>query len=64
MGDNVWAHLSAVGNCLRRLDPGFDPRSYGCKQLYLLVKAHSDLFELKNINMNNGTDVFYIKIKY
>ena len=63
LGEDSWAHLSAMGNCLLQLDPGFDPRSYGYKQLSLLVKAHSDLFELKNIKMKNGPDVFYIKIK-
>lgn len=63
LGEDGWAHLGAVGNCLLQLDPGFDPRSYGYKQLSLLVKAHSNLFELKNINMENGPDVFYIKIK-
>ena len=63
LGDDVWVHLSAVGNCLLQLDPSFDSRSYGYKQLSLLVKAHSDFFELKNITMENGPDVFYIKIK-
>ncbi len=63
LGEDSWAHLSAMGNCLLQLDPGFDPRSYGYKQLSLLVKAHSNLFELKNIKMKNGPDVFYIKIK-
>ena len=63
LGEDSWAHLSAMGNCLLQLDPGFDPRSYGYKQLSLLVKAHSNLFELKNIKMKNGPDVFYIRIK-
>jgi uncharacterized LabA/DUF88 family protein len=63
LGEDSWAHLSAMGNCLLQLDPGFDPRSYGYKQLSLLVKAHSNLFELKNIKMKNGPDVFYIKMK-
>ena len=63
LGEDGWAHLGAVGNCLLQLDPSFDPRSYGYKQLSLLVKAHSNLFELKNIKMKNGTDVFYIKVK-
>ncbi len=63
LGEDGWAHLGAVGNCLLQLDPSFDPRSYGCKQLSLLIKAHSNLFELKNIKMKNGPDVFYIKIK-
>jgi uncharacterized LabA/DUF88 family protein len=63
LGEDGWAHLGAVGNCLLQLDPSFDPRSYGYKQLSLLVKAHPNLFELKNIKMKNGPDVFYIKVK-
>ena len=63
LGEDGWAHLGTVGNCLLQLDPGFDPRSYGYKQLSLLVKAHSNLFELKNIKMKNDPDVLYIKVK-
>ena len=31
--DDGWARLSEVGTALRRIDPGFDPRSYGSRQL-------------------------------
>lgn len=46
-GDDGWARLSAVGDRLRQLDPGFDPRTYGHKQLLLLVQAHPEMFELR-----------------
>lgn len=36
------AYLSQLGNALRRLDPGFDPRSYGHSSLSSLVAALSD----------------------
>lgn len=36
------AYLSQLGNALRRLDPGFDPRSYGHGSLSSLVAALND----------------------
>ena len=36
--EDGWASLSTVGNRLLQLDPAFDPRTYGHKQLSLLVK--------------------------
>lgn len=46
-GDDGWARLSALGDSLRKLDPGFDPRTYGHKQLLLLVQAHPETFEVR-----------------
>ena len=45
--DNGWADLAAIGNCLRELNPGFDLRIYGYKQLFQLFKACPKLFEMK-----------------
>ncbi len=47
MQDDGWTFLGALGHHLRQLDPSFDPRTYGYKQLSLLVKAHSEMFEIK-----------------
>ncbi len=57
--EDGWAHLGTMGDYLRQLDPGFDPRSYGFKQLSQLVKAHSNIFELKY--QDDGS--IYLKIK-
>ncbi len=62
MTEDGWVHLGEMGNYLRQLDPGFDPRSYGYKQLSQLIKGYSNLFELK-CQEKNGTTVFYLKIK-
>ena len=35
---NGWAFLATVGNSLRQLDPGFDSRTYGYKQLSQLFR--------------------------
>src|SRR4030067_242812 len=41
-----WANLGTLGFYLHQLDPSFNPRSYGFKQLSQLVKNHSHSFEL------------------
>lgn len=45
--DDGWTSLSEVGTALRRIDPGFDPRTYGSKQLAQLVRTKKSAFELK-----------------
>lgn len=45
--EDGWAPLNMLGQQLRQLDPGFDPRTYGHKQLSLLLKAHKDVFTVR-----------------
>jgi len=47
--DDGWTRLSEVGTSLRRIDPGFDPRTYGFRQLSQLVKGHGTHFEMRKI---------------
>jgi hypothetical protein len=47
--DDGWTRLSEVGTALRRIDPGFDPRSYGYRQLSQLIKGNSRYFEMRKI---------------
>jgi len=47
--DDGWTRLSEVGTALRRIDPGFDPRSYGFRQLSQLVKGHGSQFEMRKV---------------
>jgi uncharacterized protein (TIGR00288 family) len=47
--DDGWTRLSEVGTALRRIDPGFDPRSYGHRQLSHLIKAHGREFEMRKV---------------
>ena len=58
--DDGWAQLGTIGGYLRQLDPSFDPRSYGHKQLSQFVKAYPNLFELKCQDENNSV---YVRIK-
>ena len=58
-----WVFLGVVGNNLRQLDPAFDPRTYGHKQLSLLIKSKSELFETQQNKTKGGPSVIYVRIK-
>jgi len=45
--DDGWTRLSEVGTALRRIDPGFDPRSYGHRQLSQMIKNHGRWIEMR-----------------
>ncbi len=47
--DDGWTRLSEVGTALRRIDPGFDPRSYGHRQLSHLIKSHGRWIEMRKV---------------
>jgi len=55
--ENGWASLSMMGNKLRQLDPGFDPRTYGHRQLLLLLQAHPELFDIKRTKKSGRTNI-------
>ena len=61
--DDGWAFLGAVGSYLRQLDPAFDPRSYGHKQLSLLIKSCPELFEMRESKTKAGPSQIYVKLK-
>jgi uncharacterized protein (TIGR00288 family) len=48
--DDGWASLSEVGTALRRIDPGFDPRTYGSVSLATVIRRQKNDFELKKAN--------------
>jgi len=62
MQEDGWANLSTLGFYLHQLDPGFDPRTYGYKQLSQLIKTHSHLFEIRYQDETGPTTV-YARIK-
>jgi len=47
--DDGWTKLSEVGTALRRIDPGFDPRSYGHRQLSQLIKGKTRDLEMRKV---------------
>jgi hypothetical protein len=54
-----WASLANMGNALYQLDPGFDPRTYGHKQLSKMMMKFKDQFEIQE----KDTGGFFVKIK-
>ncbi|MBI4295219.1 MAG: NYN domain-containing protein [Chloroflexi bacterium] len=61
--EDGWAFLGAVGSRLRQLDPGFDARTYGFKQLSQLIRSYSGEFELREKKSKSGPSDIYIKLK-
>ena len=61
--DNGWARLSTVGSNLLQLDPAFDSRSYGHKQLSLLVKSRPTQFQMKGSQNGKRPAIMYVKMK-
>lgn len=60
--EDGWARLDHVGNALVQLDPGFDPRTYGHRQLSRLMSSYKDLFLMRTQEID-GSTLFYIKPK-
>lgn len=61
-GEDGFAQLSHVGNQLSVLQPGFDPRSYGKRQLRLLVED-TGLFEVRREPPKGPNPHLYIRLK-
>ena len=54
-----WASLATMGNALYQLDPGFDPRTYGHKQLSKMMMNFKHRFEIQEKDMGG----FFVRIK-
>lgn len=62
VGQDGWAPLAGMGNALYQLDPAFDPRTYGHKQLSKMIVNLKEKFEMRTQNLD-GTSVLYVKMK-
>jgi hypothetical protein len=60
--EDGWARLDHMGNALSRLDPGFDPRTYGHRQLSRLLASYKTWFQMRTQEIN-GSTLFYVKMK-
>ena len=47
---------------LRQVDPGFDPRTYGHKQLSRMLNKLKDKFEMRTKDLD-GQLIFYVRMK-
>jgi len=61
--EDGWANLGEIGFYLRQLDPGFDPRTYGFKQLSQLIKNQPGLFEVRAREEAGGGSAVYARLK-
>jgi hypothetical protein len=61
--EDGWANLGEIGFYLRQLDPGFDPRTYGFKQLSQLIKSQQALFEVQARGEEGGGAAIYIRMR-
>jgi hypothetical protein len=62
MQEDGWAFLGEVGTYVRQLDPAFDPRSFGYKQLSLLIKSRPSLFETQEKKTRGGPSQVYVRL--
>jgi len=62
--EDGWANLGEIGFYLRQLDPGFDPRTYGFKQLAQLVNSQKALFDVHSRGEEGGGgSAIYIRLR-
>jgi len=62
VGMDGWAQLGEFGNQLVKLDPGFDSRTFGHNSLSQLIRAQSQLFEMRS-EKGRGRAAIYIRLK-
>jgi len=62
VGQDGWARLDVMGNALYQVDPSFDPRTYGHKQLSRMLNKLKDKFEMRTKDLD-GQLIFYVKMK-
>jgi uncharacterized LabA/DUF88 family protein len=60
--EDGWALLAVMGNALYQLDPSFDPRTYGHRQLSRLITNYKDFFDIRTQEID-GSTLFYVRIK-
>src|SRR5688572_32778009 len=62
VGQDGWAPLASMGQALYQLDPGFDPRTYGHKQLSRMIANLKERFEMRT-QTADGSNSLYVRIK-
>jgi len=61
--EDGWANLGEIGFYLRQLDPGFDPRTYGFKQLSQLINSQKALFDVHSRGEEGGGSAIYVRLR-
>ena len=61
--DDGWAFLGTMGSRLRQIDPSFDPRTYGSKQLSGIIRTYPNVFEVKEVKTEEGPAHIYVRVR-
>ncbi len=62
VGQDGWAPLASMGQAIYQVDPSFDPRTYGHKQLSRMIAKLKDRFEIRTQD-KEGTSVMYVRMR-
>lgn len=62
VSEDGWSPLASMGQAVYQVDPSFDPRTYGHKQLSKMIAQLKDRFEMRSQEIG-GTSVMYVKMK-
>lgn len=57
-----WVNLAVFGSALRRVDPAFDPRSYGYERLSVMLNKHSKIIEQRR-DEERFPPAVYVRLK-
>ncbi len=60
--EDGWAFLGVVGAVVRKLDPAFDPRTFGHKQLSALVESNPEVFRTRVSRNGQGSSVIDVRL--
>lgn len=60
--EDGWARLDLIGSALYQLDPGFDPRTYGQRQLSRLIRSLKESFEVRSQELD-GSTLFLVRMR-
>lgn len=60
--DDGWVHLGQLGSALQRIQPSFDSRTYGFKNLLLLIQSMSKQVEVKRATKTDKSTI-YVRMK-
>ena len=61
--DDGFAFLGTLGSHPPKLDPSFDSRTYGFKQLSQFARAFPQLFQIRENKTPNGPTLIYVRHK-
>lgn len=61
--EDGWALLAQLGQYLRQLDPSFDSRTYGHRQLSQLIRAYPNLYRMRTVKQRPGNSRIYVQLK-